>query len=75
MDIEERDRPTLIRMVDRGWSNGDLADYMTAEQIESALRVLAALGLSTADHRGSRHKGPRPGRWPLPEPSAGELPG
>lgn len=40
----EVDRNMLARMVDRGWSDGELAEYLTADDIVAAEKVLKALG-------------------------------
>lgn len=46
--IQDQDVPMLLKMVERGWSSGDLAEYLEADQIVSCERVLAALGLIAA---------------------------
>lgn len=46
--IQDQDMPMLLKMVERGWSSGDLAEYLEADQIVSCERVLAALGLIAA---------------------------
>ena len=40
------DRSMLARMADRGWSDGDMAEYLTANDIVAAERILKALGVS-----------------------------
>lgn len=45
VDISESDAAALHQMVLRGWSQGDLADYISADQANACLRVLSALGL------------------------------
>ncbi len=39
------DRNMLARMVDRGWSDGDMAEYLAANDIVAAEQILKALGL------------------------------
>jgi len=42
--LYEVDRNMLARMVDRGWSDGDMAEYLTADDIAAAEKILKALG-------------------------------
>ena len=37
-------RNMLARMVERGWSDGELAEYLTANDIAAAEKILKALG-------------------------------
>lgn len=63
--IEDQDMPMLLKMVERGWSSGDLAEYLEADQIVSCERVLAALGLiQTPDPQPAVHPAQR--RQPAP---------
>jgi hypothetical protein len=39
------DRNMLARMVDRGWSDGDFAEYLTANDIAAAWKILKVFGL------------------------------
>ena len=41
----EVDRNMLARMVDLGWSDGDMAEYLTADDIVAAEQILKALGI------------------------------
>lgn len=43
----ELDRSMLARMVDRGWSDGDMAEYLTADDIVAAERILKVLGITS----------------------------
>jgi hypothetical protein len=68
------DRGLLARMVERGWSDGDMAEYLTANDIVAGERILKALGVSplvalakTATRR------PRPSQPPAaPAPASSE---
>lgn len=46
IEIQSKDLPMLLKMVERGWSDGDLAEYLSGDQIQSCERVLIALGLN-----------------------------
>jgi hypothetical protein len=64
--IQDQDLPMLLKMVERGWSSGDLAEYLEADQIVSCERVLTALGLiATQDPAPTGH----PGQQHQPAPS------
>lgn len=69
------DRGMLSRMVDRGWSDGDLAEYLTADDIVAAMKVVKALGLSppAAAPAKTATRKPRPSRPPVePKPASSE---
>lgn len=51
--IQPKDEPMLLKMVARGWAEGDLAEYLDGDQIQSCERVLKALGLSLATPQNS----------------------
>lgn len=59
------DRSLLARMAERGWSDGDMAEYLTANDIVAAERILKALGVSppAAPAKTAARK-PRPSRPP-----------
>lgn len=46
IEIKEKDVPMLLKMVERGWADGDLAEYLNGDQIQACERVLKALGLT-----------------------------
>ena len=62
IQIDAADLPALQQMVLRGWSQGDLADFISADQINACERVLAALGLDVnqADPLPGGHSQPQP---------------
>lgn len=37
----------LARMAERGWSGGDMAEYLEADEIAACMRILEALGVSS----------------------------
>jgi hypothetical protein len=45
IEIRETDYPLLCKMVERGWADGDLAEYLTGDQIEACERILKKLGI------------------------------
>lgn len=45
IEVRDEDLPMLLRMVERGWSDGDLAEYLNVDQILACQRVLKILGL------------------------------
>lgn len=61
IDINDKDQAMLLKMVERGWAEGDLGEYLNGDQIQSCIRVLRALGLSEGlgldpkAHSPSRH--------------------
>lgn len=46
MKISDNDMPMLQKMLSRGWQDGELAEYLNGDQIQSCLRVLKAAGLN-----------------------------
>ncbi len=46
IQIPDADWPMLLKMVERGWADGDLAEYLEGDQINACERVLARLGIS-----------------------------
>ena len=69
------DRGMLARMVDRGWSDGDLAEYLTANDIAAAMKVVKALGISppAAAPAKTATRKPRPSQPPAaPKPASSE---
>ena len=46
IDVRDEDLPMLLKMVERGWADGDLAEYLDGDQIQACERVLQALGLN-----------------------------
>ena len=46
IEIKDEDLGMLLKMVSRGWDSGELADYLEADQIQSCVRVMLALGLT-----------------------------
>jgi hypothetical protein len=45
----EVDRNMLARMVDRGWSDGDMAEYLAANDIVAAEQILKAFGIDQSE--------------------------
>ena len=37
----------LARMAERGWSSGDMAEYLEADEIAACMRILDTLGVSS----------------------------
>ena len=59
------DRSMLARMADRGWSDGDMAEYLTANDIVAGERILKALGVNpSAVPVKTTARKPRPSRPP-----------
>lgn len=65
--IQDQDMPMLLKMVERGWSSGDLAEYLEADQIVSCERVLSALGLIAAQEPATTTPPPQPPQPGLPK--------
>ena len=43
IDVNAQDFVMLCRMAERGWADGDFAEYLNADQIAACLRVLETL--------------------------------
>lgn len=51
IEFTGQEMAVLRMMVNRGWSGGDLADYLNADQILACHRVLKRLGLNPQDRQ------------------------
>lgn len=68
------DRSMLERMADRGWSDGELAEYLSANDIAAAMKIVNVLKLSPlAVPVKKATRKPRPSRPPAAsEPASSE---
>jgi hypothetical protein len=53
LKIKKSDYTMLCKMVERGWADGDLAEYLNADQIVACERILKALDVSSSSPRGT----------------------
>ena len=46
IEVRDEDLPMLLKMVERGWAEGDLAEYLDVDQIQACERALKTLGIN-----------------------------
>ena len=56
IQIDDEDFAMLCKMVERGWAEGDLAEYLDGDQILSCERILGHLEITRSEKHPSKEQ-------------------